>query len=186
MRHLTFATILGSLALASPAMAEEGSSTSVSKDFAVIGHVPALCAGGTLSGDGTFDLGLLIDTTTGLLRTDLSAPDKLLVGSFCTAASTINVVASPMTAQNFSSTPPAGFSRTVNYTATATGWSATAASYSTAASSNPAATQNRGTPFTGDIVVGISNFATGGGSTLRLVSDSDYQGLVTVTLSVAD
>ncbi|MEN9682296.1 MAG: hypothetical protein RIQ99_1998 [Pseudomonadota bacterium] len=168
-----------------PAIARAQTATST-KDFAVIGTVPAMCAGGTLSGDGTFDLGVLTDTTTGLLRTDLAAPDKVLVGSFCSTRSTLNLAATPMTAQGFTATAPGGFSRTVNYTATASGWTTTAASFDTAASANTAATQIRGTAFTGDIVVGIGNFATGGGQALRLVADPNYRGLVTVTLSVAD
>ena len=37
----------------------------------------------------------------------------------------------------------------------------------------------------GDITVSLSNFATKGGNTLRLVGDPLYQGTVTVTLSAA-
>ncbi|WP_067732984.1 hypothetical protein [Novosphingobium naphthalenivorans] len=156
------------------------------KDFAVIGSVPALCSGGTLSGNGTFDLGVLTDTTTGLLRTDLSAPDQVLAGSFCSTRSTIQIVATPMTAQNFTTTPPSGFSRTVNYVATASGWTTVPASFDTSAVSNAAATQSRDTAFTGDITVGLSSFSTSGGSALRLVSDTNYQGSVTVTLTAVE
>lgn len=184
MRISVLFPVLASLALM-PAAAHAQSTTST-KEFAVIGNVPAMCSGGTLTGDGTFDVGVLINTTTGVLRTDLSAPDKILAGSFCSTRSTINVSATPMTAQNFTAAPPAGFSRTVNYTATASGWTSTAASYDTAAASNSAASQVRSTAFTGDITVAVSNFATGGGQSLRLVADPDYRGLVTVTLSVAD
>lgn len=38
-----------------------------------------MASAATLTGDGTFDLGVLVDLTTGQLRTDLSAPNKLLV-----------------------------------------------------------------------------------------------------------
>ena len=183
MRNSVLLPVIAALAL--PAAAHAQSTTST-KEFAVIGNVPAMCSGGTLTGDGPFDDGVLIDTTTGLLRTDLSAPDKILAGSFCSTRSTINVVATPMTAQGFTATPPSGFSRTVNYTATASGWTAAPASYDTAATTNTAATQTRTTAFTGDITVGISNFSTGGGQSLRLVADPNYRGLVTVTLSVAD
>ncbi|MDE2560650.1 MAG: hypothetical protein KGL48_00250 [Sphingomonadales bacterium] len=170
------------------ALAQSGGTatdTSV-KQFAVIGNVPIMCTGGTLAGDGTFDLGVLTDTTTGLLRTDLSAPDQVITGSFCSTRSTINVAATPMTAQNYTATPPSGFSRMVNYVATASGWTTTPASFDTAATSNPADTQTRNTAFTGDITVALSGFATGGGNALRLVADTNYQGAVTVTLTAVN
>jgi hypothetical protein len=149
--------------------------------------VPALCAGGTLSAaNGTFDVGVLIDTSTGFLLPTLSAPNKVLNGAFCSSRSTITVSATPMTAQNFTAAPPTGFSRTVNYTATASGWTDTAAAFTTSAASNTAATQSRSTAFTGNITVGVSNFTTGGGNALRMVADTNYQGLVTVTLAVAN
>lgn len=171
-------------ALAAPAAAQSTSDTS---EFAVIGNVPALCSGGTISGaNATFDLGVLVDTSTGLLRTDLAAPSKVITGSFCSARSTINVDADAMAAQNFTASPPAGFSRSVNYVATASGWTVTPASFDTAQAVNSAATQSRDTAFTGDITVALSNFATGGGNALRLVADTNYLGTVTVTLAAAE
>lgn len=161
--------------------------TSDTKQFAVIGMVPAMCSSGTLvGGDSTFDLGVLIDTSTGLLRSDLSSPPKSLTGAFCSTRSTISIEASPLTAQNYTAAAPAGFARSVDYTATAAGWTPAPAVYATAASSNPAATQTRDTAFTGTISVALGSFATTGGATLRLVSDASYQGNVTVTLAVAD
>jgi hypothetical protein len=186
MNRFTLLALAG-LALGSPAMAQTASDTSVAGPFPVIGNVPALCAGGTLStADGTFNVGTLIDTSTGFLLTNLAAPNKTLAGSFCSARSTITVSATPMVATNFTATPPTGFSRTVNYTATASGWTDTAASFTTNAAANAAAVQARNTAFTGNIVVGVSSFTTGGGNTLRMVADTNYQGLVTVTLAVAN
>lgn len=157
------------------------------QNFTVIGSVPAQCVGGTLAGgSSTFDLGVLTDTTTGLLRTDLAAPARVLSGSFCTSRSTITVVASPIAAQTFTATAPAGFARTVDYTATASGWTTTPASFATAAAANPAATQTQASAFTGDITVGIGSFATTGGGTLRLVADTNYSGTVTVTLTASN
>jgi hypothetical protein len=174
------------VALPGMALAQEATDTD-SKEFPVTGNVPALCSGGTLSGgDSVFDLGVLTDTATGFLRTDLSAPDKVLNGAFCSSRSTVEIEATRLEAQNFTGTAPANFSRGVNYTATASGWTTTPASYNTGATSNPAATQARNTAFTGNIAVGISNFSTDGGSNLRLVADPEYHGLVTVTLTVAD
>ena len=183
-KNLSTIAALAAIASAAPALAQ---STTDTKEFAVVGTVPALCSGGTISGDSaTFDLGVLIDTSTGLLRNDLSAPDKTITGSFCSARSTINVDALPMTAQTFTATPPTGFSRTVHFVATASGWTETPASFNTAAATNPAATQNRDTAFSGDIAVALSDFATGGGNALRLVADPNYLGTVVVTLTAAE
>jgi len=182
---------LAALSAAAVAIAWSGaaaaqSSDTDTKNFAVVGNVPAMCVGGTIAGTGgTFDMGVLIDINTGLLRTDLAAPPKVLSGSFCSARSTITVNATPMAAQTFTSTPPAGFSRVVDYTATASGWTTTPAAFATGAGSNPAAVQTRATAFSGDITVSVGSFSTNGGATQRLVADTNYQGNVTVTLAVA-
>jgi hypothetical protein len=180
--------ILPLLVLATPAMAlDEGASDTDSTTLSVIGNVPAICTGGEVSGgNSTYDLGVLIDTTTGLLRDDLSAPDKLLIGSFCSTRSTIEVSATQMTARNSPATAPAGFSRAVNYVATASGWTETPASFDTAAATNPNASQTQPLPFSGDVTVGIDGFATQGGNALRLVADNEYRGEVVVTLTAAD
>lgn len=182
-----FFLLAAGLTLAPAAAFAQNATATDSKQFAVVGSVPAICSGGALGGgNGTFDLGVLTNTSTGLLRSDLSAPARSLVGAYCSAQSTIAVVATPMVAQNFTATAPAGFSRSVDYTATASGWTANPASFNTAAASNPAASQVRATAFTGDIGVGVSNFATTGGAALRLVADTAYRGTVTVTLTAAN
>lgn len=150
------------------------------------GTVVTGCTLGTVSGNDVFDVGVLVDTTTGLLRNDLSAPSKTVAGSSCGTRSVLTISATPMTAQSFNGTPGAGLSDIVNYTATASGWTATAASYSTGGSSNPAASQIQPKPFSGDIVVSVSSFSTAGGNNLRLIADPLYQGTVTITLTVAN
>lgn len=180
------ALITAVAALAVPGLASAQASDTDSKTVGVIGTVPAQCFGGTLSGDGSFDLGVLIDLTTGRLRNDLGAPNEVMVGSFCTSRSTITVNATPLEAQNFTASPPSGFSRRVHYAATASGWTTTPAIYSTAAAANSAATQSRNSAFTGDITVAISDFSTDGGDTLRLVGDESYRGVVTVTLAAVN
>ncbi len=186
------ALIAATLALSAPGLAmaqiapEVGASDTDSATVGVIGNVPAQCYGGTLSGDGSLDLGVLIDLTTGRLRTDLATPGEVLVGSFCTSRSTITVNATPLEAQNFTVAPPAGFSRRVHYLASASGWTTTPASYNTATAANAAATQSRDSAFTGDITVAISDFSTDGGETLRLVGDESYRGVVTVTLTAVN
>ena len=169
-----------------PSTALAQTSNTSTKNVGVVGTAPAMCFGGTLTGSGSYDLGVLIDTSTGQLRTDLTAPAKILVGSFCTGRSTITVAATPLAAQNSTVAPPTGFARSVNYVATASGWTTTPASFNTAIAANNAATQTRASAFTGDITVAISGFATSGGSSLRLVADDNYRGLVTVTIAAVN
>jgi hypothetical protein len=173
-------------ALAAAGAAQAATDTASVGPFPVTGTVPALCSGGTVTGgDSVFALGVLIDTATGFMLPNLSAPPKTVVGSFCNSRSTITISATPMTAQSFTGTPPDGFTDALDYIATASDWTTTAASYSTNTASNPAAQQTRDTAFTGAITVGVSGFAPVGGASLRLVADPAYQGIVTLTLAVA-
>ena len=184
MKFSTFG--LAVLLAASADAASAQSQTDATAPLPVTGNVPVLCTGGTLTGgDSTFDLGVLIDVNTGFLRTDLAAEPKTLTGAFCSSRSTITILADPLAAQNFTAPPSDGFSRIVHYTATASGWTPSAAVYATGDGPHPAS-QQRDTAFTGDITVSIGDFLTGGGSALRLVADPSYRGLVTVTLSVAE
>ena len=184
MRKLLLLAPLLIAALPGAALAQ--TSNTSTKNVGVIGTAPAMCFAGTVTGNGSYDLGVLIDTATGQLRTDLAAPDKVLVGSFCTGRSTITVAATPLAAQNSTVAPPSGFSRQVNYTATATGWTTTPASYTTGTAANSASTQTRASAYTGDITVAISGFSTSGGQSLRLVADDNYLGLVTVTIAAVN
>src|SRR5687768_8190519 len=99
----------------------QATDTATTGPIPVRGNVPALCSGGAISGGaGTaFDVGVLVNTSTGFLLPNLSAPPKTLTGAFCSSKSVITIIATPMIAQNFTATAPAGFSRTVNYNATA-------------------------------------------------------------------
>lgn len=186
MKALLLASI-GLLAVAGSAMAQEVDlSTDSVGPLPVTGNVPALCSAGDVQGgDNVYALGVLIDTATGFLLDDLSSPDKIVTGSFCNSQSTITIDATPMTAQSFVGTPPDGFTDTVDYTATASGWTTNAATTNTAAATNPNATQTRSTAFAGDITVGVSTFAPSGAG-LRLLADPAYQGEVTVTLAVVE
>lgn len=152
--------------------------------FPVTGSVARLCAIGAITGgDSTFAVGSLINPATGFLSATLSAPAKTVTGSWCNAPSTITLAATPLGATDVA-TAPAGFTRAVNYTATATGWSATPASFATGAATNPAAVQNATTATAGNITVAIGSFAAAGGDTLRPVASPTYQGAVTLTLAV--
>lgn len=184
--HKLAILLIGASAMAASAARAQDATDTDSREFAVVGTVPALCSGGTLDGGGTFDFGVLIDTTTGELRDDLSAPPQSMAGAFCSARSTITVEATAMEAQNYLATPPAGFSRAVDYLATASGWSPVAAEFDTAAAANPNAVQLRDSAFTGDISVLVSDLSTTGGDSLKLVADTEYRGTVVVTLAAAD
>lgn len=155
----------------------------VTGSVGIAGTVTPRCSIGSLQGDtNIFDLGVLTDTSTGLLR-NISPLSKTLVGASCNVQSEITVTATPMLTQDFSGAPPSGFSRSIDYVATATGWTPTPASYNTAAVSNPGAAQSRNTAFAADITVTLSDFSTTGGQTLRLVSDPHYRGDIIVTLT---
>ena len=180
-RHLIMIGMIAGLVLPSTvAMAQ------VKGSVGVTGTVVTGCALGTIAGSDVWDLGVLVDTTTGLLRNDLTAAPKTVTGSSCGVRSVITVNATPMTAQSFAGQPGAGLSDIVNYTATASGWTTIPASYTTGAGTNANASQIQPAPFAGDVEVSISDFATGGGDALRLVADPLYQGVVTVTLTVAN
>jgi hypothetical protein len=186
MRSMTI-ILAAAAAAAVPSAAAAQSTTASVGPFPVTGNVPALCSGGTLAnGTSSFDLGVLINTSTGFLRTDLAAPPKVLAGAFCTSRSRITISATPLQSVTDTGVPGTGFSRTVNYTASASGWTTTPASFTTGAATNGAAAQDRSTAFQGDISVGIGGFSTAGGDTLRLIADPSYQGIVTVTLAVAN
>jgi hypothetical protein len=185
-------TLIASIALACLASAahagDEGSyyPSDSTGPMPVIGDVPTICAVRPLDGDGIFNVGTLIDTTTGFLRSDLSAPSQVLTASYCNARSVINVTAEPMTAQSYAGAAPSGFSKDVDFTATASGWTEDAAVYATGSASHPAASRTRDSAHSGDITVSLSDFATKGGSALRPVADPEYRGQVVVTLGVAD
>jgi hypothetical protein len=175
------------LSLASMAHAQAVGPADTAGPIQITGFVPDnICTLGSLSdGDNLFDVGVLVDTATGLLRPDLSAPPKVLTGTQCSSRSQLSIAATQMTAQAFLATPPEGFARGVDYTATASGWTPVAARYSTGAAANAAASQIRETAGAGDITISLSSFATAGGPTLRPVADETYQGAIVVTLAAA-
>jgi hypothetical protein len=179
---LVLAAAAASAAVAAPASAQ------VSGTVTVTGNVTeAICYAGELSdGSDSFELGVLSENATGLLRDDLAAAPKTLTGAFCTAQSVLTISATPMVALNNPGTPPGGFSRAVHYTATASGWTPTPASFTTGSATNPNASQSQPQPFQGDIVVAIDDFSTDGGANRRLVIDDAYQGIITLTLAAAN
>jgi hypothetical protein len=178
---------LGVSVYVAPAFAQEAPPTSPTViNFPVTGFVNRLCAIGAISGgNGTFAVGNLIDGTTGFLSTTLSAPSKTVTGSFCNAPSTVAISATPLTATGFVGAAPSGFTSTVDYVATAAGWSPTSASFGTGAATNTAALQPATSANAGTITVSIGTFASRGGVGVRPVAATAYNGQVTVTLAVA-
>src|SRR5690349_13786994 len=152
------------LVLAAAAQAQTVGPSDSAGPIQITGNVPNnVCTLGALSdGDNLFDVGVLIDTGTGLLRPDLTAPPKVLTGTQCSSRSQLTIAATAMTAQAFVTTPPTGFSRGVDYTATASGWTPIEASYSTGAAANAAASQVRETAGRADSTISLSGFATAG------------------------
>jgi hypothetical protein len=185
-RILSFAALVPMLASAAfvvPASAQEAPPTVI--NFPVTGFVTRLCSiGAVTGGNGTYALGSLIDPTTGLLSSALSAPAKIVTGSWCNAPSTISVGATQLTATGFTGTAPAGFTSAVDFTASASGWSTTPASFTTSAAANAAATQPASSATSGAITVGIGSFAARGGANLRPVAANAYSGQVVLTLAI--
>lgn len=168
-----------------PAMASAAGGSTIGT-VAVDGTVSTHCTGGTVAGgDSVFALGVMINTTTGLLLDNLSAPPKTVIGAFCNSASTISVAATPMTPSAFNGAPPMGFTDAVDYTTTASGWTTNPAVFTTDAASNPNATQKQPAAFSGVITVAVSGFTPVGGTALRMVADPNYVGHITITLAAA-
>jgi hypothetical protein len=176
---ISCATLLGGYASAQ----QTPGLTRTSPNMPVSGNVPTLCAIGAVGGQGSFPLGVLIDTATGKMRPGLSAPDQSITGSWCNAPSSVSISATQLTAVNFTATPPTGFSRSLNYTATASGFSALPASFTTGATSNTTATRPTNGPITGPITIAVSA-VTPVGIDPFLVADTAYQGVITITLAV--
>lgn len=172
------------LALAAPAAAQESADTATGQ-VAVTGTVARLCILGEPS-RAVVDLGQMIATSgTGAGRiAALPVQSVNLPGSFCNfAGSNLGVTASALVGNP--GTPPAGFARAVNYTATASGWAtqnAVATSAAAADGTSPDASGTGGTQNAAklaDIAVELSNFTVPGNA---LLLSGNYNGLVTITL----
>lgn len=175
------------LILAVPALAQ--ATDSDSGDVRVTGRVAPLCVLGEPS-RATVDLGQMAATSgsrVGRIAV-LPAQDVTLPASFCNFAGSALTVTTSALVSDTAGTPPAGFARAVNYTATGSGWvgSSTAATSSAGSDgSNPVATGTGATqplPKLADIQVQLTTFTVP--SDALLLADT-YNGLVTVTLGPA-
>lgn len=171
---------------AAPAMAQ---STTATGTVAINAQVRSVCILGDPN-PALVDLGQISASSgarTG--KIDTIAPRTItLPASFCNFAGSVLRVTTTALTSSDTTAPPTGFTRAVNYTATASGW----ASGSSAATSNalrdgtsPSATGTGATqplPKIADITVTLSSFTTPGD--LILVA-GNYSGNVVVTLGPA-
>lgn len=172
----------GLILLAAPAFADGDSAT-----ITLTGSVDKACHMGSPS-SSTISLGALAAQSDGTLASITVSP-VTISGSWCNAGSTIGIIGTPIIAQSYTGAPPSGFTKAVNYSLTASGWTTTAAVFVTTGDSSGGGsgttptTQPAISPVAQNITVGLSNFATPAAG-LRLVADPNYSGTITVTLSV--
>jgi hypothetical protein len=178
------------LAIATCALAGLHLSPSVAANSATVtvkGTVGSACHLGDLS-NGQIDVGQLSNSSDGTLASIGGTPGTTITGSWCNTGSKISIVAAPLVAQSFAGTPPSGFTKAVNYTASATGWGSATASDTTlgnssgAESSSHSGSQTLNDPEANTITVNLSAFSTPSAGD-RLVADGDYEGTITVTLA---
>lgn len=128
---------------------------------------------GELSQAGSGATGGKLDTSK------LDGQSRTLKGWCNGTAATMSVEAQQLVNTSFTTTPPAGFDRVVDYTATATANSANATDTSTVAGAGTSVPVGM---FTGDVVVALSNSSSPTGG---LLVAGDYSGQVLVTLTPA-
>jgi hypothetical protein len=161
-------------------------------DVSIAGNVTPLCVLGEPS-QASVNLDNLINTSgtrVGKIRA-IATQTVTLPASFCNFAGSVASVDATALVEtaNGTSTPPAGFSRAVNYTAVAGQWGGGTASATTAATASGTNATTSGssavqqTPRQTDLTVDLSAFTTAA-SDLLLVA-GDYSGLVRVTLGPA-
>lgn len=174
------------LGMAVPAVAQEAASDTATGQVAITGSVTRLCILGEPS-RAVVDLGQMVQTSGGSVGriAALGAQSVTLPGSFCNFAGSILGVTASALLDGSSGTLPAGFARTVNYTAAASGWGSGSASATTDAAddgTNPDASGSGSTqpePKLGDVDVTLSAFTVPGNS---LLLAGNYSGIVVVTL----
>ena len=177
--------LLAGLALAAaPPAFGDGTATST---ITITGSAAQACHLGAAS-NSTLNVGTLANLADGTLA-PVADRSTTIDGSWCNTASTLSIIAQPLVAQHYSGSPPAGFTKAVNYTAAASGWTSPSASFTTTGDRSGGG--NGTTPGTADsadpvaqqISVTVSTFATPSAGD-RLVADAEYSGQITVTLAV--
>lgn len=186
MRRLLALAIAAAVA---PSFAWADSNTAT---LTVSGSVTQACSLSAVSGNGTFTVGggNLIDAATGALASGLTTDgQQQITGSWCNGSSKITITANPLVQTGFVGTPPSSFTKSVNYTATASGWGPDLSVTTTAdnTGANPTsnnASQTVTSPTESTIDVNLSNFTAPGGATQKLVA-GNYTGSVVITLATS-
>ncbi|HEY1836181.1 MAG TPA: hypothetical protein VGG36_00870 [Rhizomicrobium sp.] len=179
---LAAAVLIPGLAFASPVAPATATVT-------LTGSIGNACHMGDLS-SSQISVGTLTNSSDGTLAAISGSPNTTITGSWCNVGSKITISALPMVAQGYSGSPPSGFTKAVNYTATESGWGAPTPSdtsqgtTSGADSGSHSGSADVGTAEANTITVTLSNF-TAPVSGSRLVADNNYQGTITVTLTAA-
>lgn len=160
------------------------------KTFTVTGNVPSACSLGATPG-GALTVSTTVDNN-GKLDAALNGKSFTLNGLYCSAPSSITVRSTTLRRSPPQASVPTGQSQTANFTATATGWSTTAASVTTTETSPLGSTTVfSGTPRSqssakaGNITVTVNNFTTvvgPNGNGQKLVNGS-YSATITVSLT---
>src|SRR3569623_2897374 len=121
MRYgLAAMTLIGA---AAPAWANGPNTGPDTERFSMSMSVPTLCRLGEVQGGSSeFDMGVMTEDATGLLRRGLAPPTQHLQASFCNAPSELKVQATLMAPTSSGRPVPSGFSRGIHYTATVSGW----------------------------------------------------------------
>lgn len=180
---IAFATLAVSLAPAA-ALAATDSDT---KNVGITGTVSRLCVLGEPS-TTLVNLGQMAETSGARVGklTAIANQTVTLPNSFCNFAnSSVTVEATALKAAD-ATTPPTGFARAINYTATASGWAATNAAAATSDDGNGGSAAVRGigssqpTPKLSDITLALSGFAVSGD---KLLVSGSYNTTVTITLA---
>jgi len=185
MKRLVSLAILALALPAAPALAQDSATGTVGID----GRVTPVC----ILGDpdpALVDLGQISESSgprTCKIRT-ISPQVVRLPASFCNFAGSVVRVSTTALTSSDTTAPQPGFSRAVNYTATATNWAAGSSAATSAAlrdGTSPTASGLGSTqplPRIADITVTLTNFTTPGD--LILVA-GNYSGTVVVTLGPA-
>lgn len=175
MRHVLSLAVIAALASGAPAMAQDAIGT-VTIDGSVADRCLFTTDNAVIS-VGELALGGSGTTAGRLDPTRLDGQTRTLVGWCNGTSATIEVEALPLLNTDFTGTPPAGFDRRVDITATAEANDVSASDSSINAGAGAASTVGL---FTGSIDVTLSNAST---PTNGLLVAGGYLGQVVVTLS---
>lgn len=160
-------------------------------NFAVTGNIQSHCSLGNASGP------LVLNTivpSDGKLDPTLEGRTFPITGIFCDAPSTLRVSATALRLKTPRSSLSSSQSQTINFTATAAGWTPSAASVTTG-ETNPLGTTNfytgaaktQGAAKNGSITVSVTGFAVvgakGNSSNSAKPVDGAYSATIVVTLA---